>query len=123
MSNDISYTPEEVAKILRISKFTVYELIKRGELTAYHIGRKVRVEGADIESYKQKSKGVNPLAPLLNPPAPSERIKHGFLGDESLVICGQDIVLDILTRYLEKQFPQVHFLRRYIGSIDGLMAL
>jgi len=54
MSNDISYTPEEVAKILKISKFTVYELIKRGELTAYHIGRKVRVEGADIESYNSK---------------------------------------------------------------------
>lgn len=123
MSTDISYTPEEVAKILRISKFTVYEMIKRGELTAYHIGRKVRVESADIESYKQKSKGANPLASLLDAPAPSELLQHGFLRDESLIICGQDIVLDILTRYLEKQFPQVHFLRRYIGSIDGLMAL
>ncbi|SHI20087.1 helix-turn-helix transcriptional regulator [Desulfosporosinus lacus] len=123
MSTDISYTPEEVAKILRISKFTVYELIKRGELAAYHIGRKVRVEGADIESYKQKSKGVSPLPSLLDPPALSERLNHTTTLDESLVICGQDIVLDILTRYLEKQFPQVHFLRRYIGSIDGLMAL
>lgn len=127
MSNDVSYTPEEVAKILRISKFTVYELIKRGELTAYHIGRKVRVEGADIESYKRKSKGLNPLVPPLTPPlespAPNERLNHCFKSDESLVICGQDIVLDILTRYLEKQFPQVHFLRRYIGSMDGLTAL
>ncbi|MCO5388282.1 helix-turn-helix transcriptional regulator [Desulfosporosinus sp.] len=123
MSTDISYTPEEVAKILRISKFTVYELIKRGELAAYHIGRKVRVEGADIESYKQKSKGISPLPSLLDPPALSERLNNSISRDESLVICGQDIVLDILTRYLEKQFPQVHFLRRYIGSIDGLMAL
>lgn len=127
MSNDVSYTPEEVANILRISKFTVYELIKRGELTAYHIGRKVRVEGADIESYKRKSKGLipleSPVAPPLDSPAPNERSNHCFKSDESLVICGQDIVLDILTRYLEKQFPQVHFFRRYIGSIDGLMAL
>ncbi|OLN33275.1 helix-turn-helix transcriptional regulator [Desulfosporosinus metallidurans] len=123
MSTDVSYTPEEVAKILRISKFTVYELIKRGDLTAYHIGRKVRVEGADIESYKQKSKGINSLASPLDPPALSERLNHCSPSDEGLVICGQDIVLDILTRYLEKQFPQVHFLRRYIGSIDGLMAL
>ena len=123
MSNDISYTPEEVAKILRISKFTVYELIKRGELTAYHIGRKVRVEGADIESYKQKSKGINSPASPLDSPALNERLNPASPSDEGLVICGQDIVLDILTRYLEKQFPQVHFLRRYIGSIDGLMAL
>ncbi|MDO0825810.1 helix-turn-helix transcriptional regulator [Desulfosporosinus nitroreducens] len=123
MSTDISYTPEEVAKILRISKFTVYELIKRGELAAYHIGRKVRVEGADIESYKQKSKGMSSLPSLLDPPASSERLNQSIFRDEDLVICGQDIVLDILTRYLEKQFPQIHFLRRYIGSIDGLMAL
>lgn len=127
MSNDVSYTSEEVANILRISKFTVYELIKRGELTAYHIGRKVRVEGADIENYKRKSKGLDPLEPPITPPldspAPNDRSTHCFKSDESLVICGQDIVLDILTRYLEKQFPKVHFLRRYIGSIDGLTAL
>ncbi|KGK87805.1 excisionase [Desulfosporosinus sp. HMP52] len=125
MSTDISYTPEEIAKILKISKFTVYELIKRGELTAYRIGRKVRVEGADLEAYKQKSKGPSTSNPPLDPSAINEQLvhRHRFTSDESLVICGQDIVLDILTRYLEKQFPQVHFLRRYIGSIDGLMAL
>lgn len=127
MSNDISYTPEEVAKILRISKFTVYELIKRGDLTAYHIGRKVRVEGADIESYKQKSKGINSLASPITPssdyPGLEKRSVQPRQPEDGLVICGQDIVLDILTRHLEKQFPQIHFLRRYIGSIDGLMAL
>lgn len=111
MSNDISYTPEEVAKILRISKFTVYELIKRGELPAYHIGRKVRVEGADIESYKQRSKGQG------------LSVNQSFPLDEGFVICGQDVVLDILTRYMERQFPHIRFLRRYIGSIDGLLSL
>ncbi|SDG27670.1 helix-turn-helix transcriptional regulator [Desulfosporosinus hippei] len=125
MSTDISYTPEEIAKILKISKFTVYELIKRGELTAYRIGRKVRVEGADLEAYKQKSKGLSTSTTPLDPSAINEQLvqRHRLTSDESLVICGQDIVLDILTRYLEKQFPQVPFLRRYIGSIDGLMAL
>lgn len=126
MSSDISYTPEEVAKILKISKFTVYELIKRGELTAYHIGRKVRVENADLERYKQKAKGASsvsasaPSSPLGNSPTSSNT--H-FSSDEGLVICGQDIVLDILTRHLGKQFPSLRFLRQYIGSIDGLNAL
>lgn len=123
MSTDISYTPEEIAKILRISKFTVYELIKRGELSAYRIGRKVRVEGADLENYKQKSKVLNLSASLSAPQAISEQGNPCSSCNTNLVICGQDIVLDILTRYLEKQFPQIHFLRRYIGSIDGLMAL
>lgn len=122
MSEDISYTPEEVAKILKISKFTVYELIKRGELVAYHIGRKVRVEAGDLEIYKRKAKGIVAPAPFAAPLS-GDFPNHYFPADEGLVICGQDIILDILTRHLEKKFPHIRFLRQYIGSIDGLMAL
>ena len=56
MSDTTSYTPTEVSKILKISRFTVYEMIKRGDLAAYHIGRNVRVEAPDLEEYIQKSK-------------------------------------------------------------------
>ena len=120
MPEDISYTPEEVAKILKISKYTVYELIKRDELAAYHVGRKVRVEAADIEAYKRNSKNVTPFTASATPPTyPSS---HSPL-DEGLIICGQDMTLDILTRHLERKFPHVRFLRQNIGSIDGLMAL
>ncbi len=122
MSDDISFTPEEVAKNLKISKFTVYELIKRGELAAYHIGRKVRVEAADLEIFKRRSKGLTPSFPIEITPK-STLTSSYFPADEGLVICGQDMILDILTRYLEKIFPHVRFLRQYIGSIDGLMAL
>jgi len=119
MLHDISYTSEEVAKILKISRFTVYELIKRGELAAYKVGRKVRVEAADIEVYKQKSKGLMSV-PVLASAIPQE---DACALPEGLVICGQDVVLDVLTRHLEGQLPNVRFLRNYIGSIDGLMAL
>lgn len=119
MSDSISYTPEEVAQILKISKYTVYELIKRGDLAAYRIGRKVRVEATDLEAYKQKAKGVTPGSPQ-----PVHRLAEKLVStDEELIICGQDVILDILTRQLERQHPQVRFLRQYIGSIDGLMAL
>jgi DNA binding domain, excisionase family len=121
MTEDISYTPEEIAKILKISKFTVYELIKRGELAAYHIGRKVRVEGADLEVYKRRSKGLSPVIPPVT--NTSKSTSSCLPTDDGLVICGQDMVLDILTRHLTKHFPHVRFLRQYIGSIDGLMAL
>lgn len=123
MASDISYTPEEVAKILKISKFTVYELIKRGELVAYHIGRKVRVEDADLERYKQNAKGGSSSALSSSSLGNSTATSTNISSDEGLVICGQDIVLDILTRHLAKQFPSLRFLRQYIGSIDGLNAL
>ena len=119
MTNNISYTPEEVAKILKISRFTVYELIKRGELTAYRIGRKVRVEPADLEQYKLKAKGCPKVtnSPMVRP------VESYFSPEDGLIICGQDLVLDILARYLERKMPQLRFLRSYIGSMDGLLAL
>jgi len=119
LSEESSYTPEEVAKFLKISRFTVYELIKRGELVAYHIGRKVRVEPEDLERYKQNAKGC--------PPALSQSTVKAVQSlsslDEGLIICGQDMVLDVLTRHLQTQLPQLRFLRQYTGSISGLLAL
>ncbi len=114
MIDNSPYTPEEVAKILKISKFTVYEMIKRGDLAAYHIGRKVRVDAHDLDMYIQKSKGTSGTqsSQFTSAPAPS-----GF------IICGQDTVLDILTRCLEKELPQASILRNYVGSMDGLLAL
>ncbi|MDT3699874.1 MAG: helix-turn-helix transcriptional regulator [Thermincola sp.] len=119
MSNEVSYTPEEVAKILKISRFTVYDLIKRGDLVAYRIGRKVRVEPTDLEAYKQRGKGINSAIEQ-----PVTRHAESIVPvDDGLIICGQDIILDILTRHLEKKTPHVRFLRQYIGSIDGLLSL
>lgn len=119
MTATASYTPEEVAKILKISRFTVYEMIKRGDLVAYRIGRKMRVEAHDLEVYIQKAKGQGP-APLAQAREPGP---GPFYGQEGLVICGQDVILDVLTRHLERALPQVRFLRSYAGSVDGLLAL
>ena len=36
----LSYTPEEVAKLLKVTRFTVYEMIKRGDFPAYRIAER-----------------------------------------------------------------------------------
>lgn len=46
-----SLTPVEVAELLKITKNTVYELIKRGELPSYKVGKKIRVDTKDVEEY------------------------------------------------------------------------
>ena len=51
-----AYTPDEVAQLFQISKHTVYELIKRGELQAFKVGNKMRIEHAEIERYKENTK-------------------------------------------------------------------
>lgn len=55
---DISYTAEEIAKLLKISKLTVYDLIKKGELPSYRVGKQMRVDASDLEAYKQRHKAA-----------------------------------------------------------------
>lgn len=110
-------TPQEVADILKIAKNTVYELIKRGELNSYKVGNKFRVDLKDIEEYKNrtKNKGLNAAPPLIENDSSSS--SKGF------VICGQDPILDILSRHLENHPYGLRTLRSYVGSYNGLYAL
>lgn len=129
MEKDSALTPLEVAEMLKISKNTVYEMVKRGEINSYRVGNKVRIEMKDIEEYKNKSKKLqsekqsnaesgNSYTTLASPYQLEENQNmYGF------VICGQDIMLDILSRYLQHHPKGVQALRSYTGSYNGLYAL
>ncbi|CAM2778957.1 helix-turn-helix transcriptional regulator [Paenibacillus sediminis] len=121
MSQDISYTTEEIAKLLKISKLTVYDLIKKGEIPAYRVGKQMRVDASDLEAYKQKKKSsgsVKEIASEINAshsaPASAQR---------SLVITGQDMSLDILAKYMESQMNDIRPLRSYVGSLNSLISM
>lgn len=43
-----TYTPEEVATILKLNKNTVYELISKGEIIAKKLGKVYRIPAASI---------------------------------------------------------------------------
>lgn len=51
MHEEILYTPEELANKLKLSKYTIYEMIKRGDIQAHHIGRSIRVSQSQLELY------------------------------------------------------------------------
>ncbi|RCX21078.1 putative molybdopterin biosynthesis protein [Anaerobacterium chartisolvens] len=129
MEENTSLTPQEVADILKIAKNTVYELIKRGELNGYRVGKKVRVDLSDVEEYKNQTKTKKPQnkAPQEVPAASASRTNplyyEEFPMERGFVICGQDVLLDILSRYLEQHPGGVRALRSYVGSYNGLYAL
>lgn len=123
-------TPEEVADILKIAKNTVYELIKRGELNAYKVGKKFRIDLKDLEEYKNSTKMKKFLPPQSYPKQQASDIisnqtalKSELTSYSGLVICGQDSMLDILSRYLEVHPKGVRALRSYVGSYNGLYEL
>ncbi|OPY58551.1 MAG: PBP superfamily domain protein [Pelotomaculum sp. PtaU1.Bin035] len=130
MKEVASLTPEDVAGILKIAKNTVYELIKRGDLEAYRVGRKIRVDPRDVDAYKnQRKKSGRPRSSTLssNEPHPLQ-MKMPVKKDtanyyQDLVICGQDIILDILALHIERHPYRIGTFRSYVGSFDGLMAV
>ncbi|WP_035800525.1 helix-turn-helix domain-containing protein [Kitasatospora mediocidica] len=50
----VLYTPEEAAKVLRISRSKLYQLLADHELTSIKIGRCRRVRPADIDAYIER---------------------------------------------------------------------
>ncbi|MER6298580.1 helix-turn-helix domain-containing protein [Kitasatospora sp. NPDC001539] len=47
-------TAEEAAKMLRIGRSTLYQLLAEKELTSIKIGRSRRIRPADIEAYIER---------------------------------------------------------------------
>lgn len=53
---DVSFlTVAEVAKIMRVSKMTVYRMVHSGELPAVRVGRSFRVPENAVEDYLRDS--------------------------------------------------------------------
>ncbi|MEW9700381.1 substrate-binding domain-containing protein [Paenibacillus sp. SI8] len=125
MTSDISYTTEEISKLLKISKLTVYDLIKKGDLPAYRVGKQMRVDASDLEAYKIRAKGgmvstakkeyIEPITQHSFQPAPFSK--------QSLVITGQDVSLDILAKHIERNVSHYRPLRAYVGSMDSLISM
>lgn len=125
MTTDISYTTEDISKLLKISKLTVYDLIKKGDLPAYRVGKQMRVDAADLEAYKARAKGGRGHAVKTEPieTVPTQYVPSHSMSQQSLVITGQDVSLDILAKHMEKKVPQIRPLRSYVGSLDSLIAM
>ncbi|MGG0823677.1 helix-turn-helix transcriptional regulator [Paenibacillus turicensis] len=122
MDTPVSYTTEEIAKLLKISKLTVYDLIKKGELPSYRVGKQMRVDATDLEAYKQRSKSKSQRQEMIHvPEAPLSTTGNA---NNNIVITGQDISLDILSKHLENYDPtSLRPLRSFAGSLDSLIAM
>jgi putative molybdopterin biosynthesis protein len=138
-----------VAKQLRIKKYTVYELIKRGELPSSKVGKQVRISQADIDRYLSANKtgphysdqltedrwpGTDKPAVLDPPPEGREVVDLISSGQPSAavrenpdlsaypaIIAGQDMCLELLVTRLAG--AGIAVLRSYVGCYNGLYSL
>ena len=118
MENKEALNAMEVAELLNITKNTVYELVKRGEIPAYKVGKKLRIDKSDVKEYidNQKHKKLVSKSKVkkINEAETDDK-------DDSIVITGQDIILDILANLIQTEGYRV--LRSNMGSYRGLHSL
>ena len=119
MNNNSSYTIEEISQLLRVSKLTVYDLIKKNELAAFRVGRQMRVDQQDLERYKSKNKTGISHEDSHSLGANKESKKNN---KNQVMISGQDIVLDMLSKYIETH-TSLTPLRLYNGSLNSLVSM
>ncbi len=121
MAQNKSLSTQEVADILHVSKSTIYDLIKKGEIHSYKIGRKVRFTQDDVDAYIARSRHEHSTRPVKNIDTHSTLLTPEKQDEPELIISGQDVVLDILANYLQQE--GIHTARTYLNSFEGLLSL
>ena len=121
MAQNKSLSTQEVADILHVSKSTIYDLIRRGEIHSYKIGRKVRFTQDDVDAYIARSRHEHSTRPVKNIDTHSTLLTPDKEEEPELIISGQDVVLDILANYLQQE--GVNTARTYLNSFEGLLSL
>lgn len=130
MEIEKSLTALEVAELLKITKNTVYELVKRGELPGYKVGKKLRIDRIDVENYINSQKSTkNNVSNIFI--IPNEEIKEeerinnlkNLDNPNDIIIGGQDIILDILAEKIKEKTYDTRVLRANSGSYASLYDL
>ena len=121
MAQNKSLSTQEVADILHVSKSTIYDLIRKGEIHSYKIGRKVRFTQDDVDAYIARSRHEHSTRPVKNIDTHSTLLTPPKEEKPELIISGQDVVLDILANYLQQE--GVNTARTYLNSFEGLLSL
>lgn len=129
--NDKLYTPQEAADVLKLKKNTIYEMIKKGTIHATKMGKQFRIRESELENLLNPTATKIQLDGTTSYPSntiysePVLTISHpGYpLLTGSVIVCGQDIILDMLCSAANASLGIPCFVRSYEGSYNGLHAM
>jgi len=120
------YTAQEIADKLKIKKNTVYELIKRGELSSSKIGKQLRVSEEQLALYLKtasSSQEISLKTPDFQPE--SSLLKRDYLlHSNGLILCGQTSpALELLLSQMSVHPDSIPVLQSHMNSYNGLYSL
>lgn len=115
MAERLPLTAEEAAKMLKISKYTLYELVKRGEIPANHVGKQLRFDPDGLMTYFHGGKPTQQnIAPSLS--ADSDHRGTRFAGSHEPAV-------EMLIQFGQHQDPKLIIDATFNGSMEGLVSL
>ena len=118
MAQNKSLSTQEVADILHVSKSTIYELIRKGEIHSYKIGRKVRFTQDDVDAYIARSRHEYSTRPIQKVDTHSTLLTPIQNSIPDIIISGQDVVLDILANFLLLDIQKIANCDNFPNSLD-----
>lgn len=121
MADSPSLSAQEVAELLHVSKSTIYELIRRGEINSYQIGRKLRFTREDVDAYISRSRHESSTKPVKSYDISGSLRETRSDSASEFLISGQDVILDILANHLSE--AGVPAGRSFLSGFEGLLAL
>ena len=120
----LTLTAAEAAKILKVSKYTLYELVKRGEIPAHHIGRQLRIDPVVLDHYLHGTMSSYNAPPVVKPSTPSAVMPPNDAELPTIRFIGShDPVVELLFEFLKHTPIPVKFSVSFKGSMNGLVAL
>lgn len=128
------YTTQEVADQLKIKKSTVYELIKRGELSASKVGKQIRISQEQLDKYLKipgstsYSQGDEPLPGIMDIPLftadSAIRQMDYLLNASGLIISSQESrVVELFRSQLSMHPDSLPILHSYMNEYNSLYSL
>lgn len=121
MNHTPIYSTKDAARILHVSTSTIYELIRRGELKSYRVGRNLRFSQEDLDDYVKQSHRLPEEPGHTTDFFDPHLISDNVMPQNGLVIAGQDVILDVLSNHL--RLRQIPACRAYMGSFESLLSL
>ena len=109
-------TAEEAAQVLKISKYTLYELVKKGEIKASRVGRQLRIDPDGLERYLQGA-GAATCLPREEEDEPSSH------GEELRFVGSHEPAVELLLEFVRHGGTAMKVSAHYGGSMEGLLAL
>lgn len=118
-------SPKEAADILKVRQNTIYDMIKKNRLKATKVGKQFRIWESDVYALLDPTT-TTPKPPLEDTITTIDQdVTTTDAADASanIIVCGQDLIIDMLSSAVNQHLQGTQFIRSYQGSYNGLYSM